>query len=329
MAVAGVNYLNPNAGGGGIPPAGDPMAAGMRGFQMGQALGGAVRKKIDKAKHKRKLDRFLSGMTKEDKPLTRQQMIEAASLMGPEAAKMLMTYETNRRQMAKDQREESKMVFGQTVDFAGAVTDNLRNMTPEQRQEAFVKMVTPFAQDPHMQQVMKPVASFFQDGDFSDEKLKMVSGFSALAGRYHDVLNKRDKRGHELKKQGVAEAGKTSRSAADITSREGIADADRTSRESIAGTKKGGMPLKQAVAEGRSLHKKHGGKLATLIAYAKGDIIEDKNSAGGGRINAATGETVDPKDFGTLFQSSLPANSTLGTNDKPGGPNNFRWKNNQ
>ena len=86
--------------------------------------------------------------------------------------------------MEAAERKMALESYKNTIDIMGSIGATLKSVPLEQRQEKFVQMVQPLAQNEQLKGMAQTIVEQFQDGDFSDESLD-VSMMRAVGHETH------------------------------------------------------------------------------------------------------------------------------------------------
>lgn len=206
--VQGVPYMRPSdirhmPGGGAQSPA--------DALQQGMQFGQTIRAEIDRKKTQRKLDKLFTSLG--DEPPNQQQFIALSKMIGPEFATELLGYHSTMSGLRADERKAALDDVMMGMEIAGSVTDTLRNVPVEGRMEAFTQMLTPLAQDERFKPYIRPTIEMFQDGNFDDERLDIMSSLAFSFGRYQTVMDNRFKREGEAADRDLAAEEEANRAA--------------------------------------------------------------------------------------------------------------------
>jgi len=309
--VGGVPYMSPNMAPPPMPRGGG-VGAGLQAFEAGYNITKKVKSDIDAKRTRRELDRLLVSLG--DKEPTQKQYMQLMQYMGPDGARFLLQFhDQNRRWEMADRKAELETMKDQ-IDFVGNISDILSQTPEEQRAGMLGDLMLPLVQDnPQMlEDFGKPIGGFFQDGNFTDQKLNALKALAAGAGRYAEV------HGNRLKAKAKKEA-----EALDRSSAERIAQTEAAAK--VAEAKAKNMPQGELVKTAQEMVKTFGGRPADWVIFLRekdGDkMIGEGGMAGeggvGGFVNKATGR---PLDLGTFAETQGLPGAPMNRTPVPGSP---------
>lgn len=275
----------------------DPAGQAARGFQLGAMIGKTVKKQIDTKRMKRELDKLVSGLGNE-RP-TQNQFIALTKYLGPDGAKSLLDFHDQTRKWKDNDRKAAIENMGVAMDFGGNVVDRMRALPEEQRMGAFSQMLEPLVQNPTMKEMIMPLASAFQDGDFSDDKLDSLAAMASGFGRYQEIHANRIK----------AAALKAEKDA----DRQGSEDtAALAAKAKVAEFKQKNPSRAEIITEAQNMVRQFGGRPADWVVYLRDSdrmIGESLSLEGEGEfVNKATGK---PLNLGKFSEVARDPNDPL------------------
>ena len=288
-----------------------------QGLQVGSAIGGVVKRGIDKRREKRSLDKFMVGLG--DREPTSGDYKKLAGIIGPNGAKDILMFHDELRKMEGNERKQKLEEFGQGIDAVGSTLMQVMEAPPEQRMQVFTELMTPLAQQEYLRDDLMPWIKKFQDGDFSDEKIQPVLGLAATMGRYQEVHDNRLK-ARAKKEDSAAERASREGIAADaLASREGIAAGNRQeqTRREIEKARMGGgkQTPQEVVGMAMKYAQEYGGKPAHWAQFIRGKSLKIGEGVEGPQM----------LDLGSFNQGALnPDDPLAGGAPAAGSPSIFR-----
>ena len=210
--VGGVTYMSPNMSTPVAPSGagGNPLVTALSGFKLGAELGAVVEKQIDTRRTRREVDKLMSELKDGEEP-TQDWFMRAVRYMGPDGAREIAGFHNLTRTWKTEDKKEALVDLARAIDFGGGVVDVLRQVPEEQRAETFATVLEPYARNPEGQELIRPLAEMFQDGDFADDRLDALTAQAAAFGRYQKIHDNRLKAGALKEKERLDREAKTQR----------------------------------------------------------------------------------------------------------------------
>ena len=202
-----------------------PMVGLSQGLQVGQQIGQAV----VSAKARKRRNKILRILGQPDN-LTRDKLKELGKTDPILAFEVMQAKRIMDKANREQNQEELNAALGQykqVIDLTAQIASNLQQTPPEQRQQAFVEMMTPLAQNEALRPMAKRVAAYYQDGNFDDERLAAVQA-RAVGHKTH----------YDAQQAKVVRAEQSTTKQAEATHQSGLnieeAGVDQTNRVALA-----------------------------------------------------------------------------------------------
>ena len=257
---------------------GNPVASFAQGMAAGQQIRGVFEQrqaKVEERRAQRRIQRILSGLSDDEMP-TQEQFMEISRYMGADMGDLLLKFHNNTRQWKREDRLNALQDFGMATDILGTVSDRLSEIPPEMRGQEFMSMMDQMMQHgTEMNEVLRPTAIFYRDGQFGDERIERGRAVAFVGSLYNPVIESR-------------------LHVRDYTGQQG----DKTGRTQ---TKEESL-----ISQAARLAKEHGGSQESYISMLMGQIPDP---------DPATGDIImpsgNPYDIGTYGQARGLDNSGL------------------
>ena len=296
-----------------MPRGGGGAGSGLQAFATAYDITTRVKDDVEARRAKRDLDKLIVDLG--DKKPTQGQYMKLARYMGADGARAVLQFHEYNRNLELADRKIDLENLGMAMDLYGNVSDVLRTVPLEQRPEKMAEMLNPLVQDnPTMQEMVRPLAGQFADGDFSDEKLDSIAAIASGFGRYQTIHDNR------LKAAAKKEAERLDRESEEriegVKAEAGVEEERVKAAAKIEQARLENPPREQIIALSREMVQTFGGRPADWAIFLRSD---DKMIGEGdeGFVNKATNR---PLDLGSYSRQSMIPGDPLGGAPPAGSP---------